>query len=207
MLLAAHHSTVDGTIDTNALDWDVDVDNMKATGIVSIEIIGTGQQAGETWTVGSTTTSGAQVSLVINSGVHAMVLLKGSFYSTNQPGDTYPYVLMDRCFGQQKYRLIKDIHVYGNSSALNIIDCGTTMATAEQLVQVAREDLKLKWANDYTRPMENGEESFCLYYALCVMRALNVIKNVVPVKASIWTEDQMADIIKFVDPSWTCPQS
>eukprot|EP00931_Biecheleriopsis_adriatica_P038766 TRINITY_DN22164_c0_g1_i2.p1 TRINITY_DN22164_c0_g1~~TRINITY_DN22164_c0_g1_i2.p1 ORF type:complete len:142 (+),score=18.96 TRINITY_DN22164_c0_g1_i2:226-651(+) len=116
-------------------------------------------------------------------------LLKGCFYSTNQPGKTYPYVLMDRMGDRQKYRLIQDITAYTGYQGWQIIDYGTTMATAEEFVQVAKEDLKLKWARNCARPMANGEESFCLYYALNVLHALKVLKNVRPVKSNLWTED------------------
>merc|ERR1711920_275614 len=106
--------------------------------------------------------SGATVSLVICGGIHAMVLLKGCFYSTNSEGETYPYCLMDRMGDAQTYRLVKEITGYRGYEGWKIYNCGTTMATAQQFVDIAKKDLKLKWAQSYQSPMENGEESFCL---------------------------------------------
>ncbi|CAE7393998.1 unnamed protein product [Symbiodinium sp. CCMP2592] len=203
--MGSHHSTPNGSIDTNALEWDVDMNNVKATGLVTIEIIGTGCQSGETWTVGSTSASGARVHFVVNSGRHAMVLLTGGFYSTNQPGKTYAYVLIERIVDHQKYRLIHNIKQYTGWKSWELYDCGITMATADKLVDIAREDLKRRWASDFRNPMQNGEESFCLFYAMNVLRALGVLKNLKPVDAELWTKDQMSQIIKFVDPSWKSP--
>lgn len=196
-------STPDHSIDTSVLEWALDSSNVKATGIGTIEITGTDNDEKKTWTVGSKTASGCQVFLIINNRCHAMVLLKGCFYTSKQQDTIYPYVLMDRIGGIQNYRLIKDITKYKSYKCWQKIDCGNSMATAEALVRVTQADLGRRWARDLNNPTD--QESFCLHYALSMLQALEVLKNVQPVEAEIWTKDQMEKAIKHVDPCWTRP--
>jgi len=205
---AFHQFRPSAGIDTNKLGWNFDENNIKASGLASIEFTGTdhqGKPTGEKWTVSSPPPYGAKVSLVIKDGVHAMVLMQGNFETTNHPGKVFNYVLMDRLFQFQSYRLVDDITKYDGYSTFVTMDCGTTMATADKLVNIVKEDLKKKWAQNLLRPREDGEESFCLYYAMNVLHALGVLKNIVPVESDLWKVDQMTKVIKFVDPSWTSP--
>jgi len=204
--MPTHRSACGGDINTNCFDWKLDENNINATDAANIEIIGTHTHAGQSWTVGRKNLSEVQVFLIIKDGCHAMVLQKGCFYTTNEPNKEYQYVLLDRLGDQQNFRLIDDITKYGNYATMQFIECGTTTATADELVQVLKADLKLRWVEDIQRPRADGQESFDLFFALRVLHGLGVLQNVAPVKSRLWTEEQMEGVIKFVDPSWNKPE-
>jgi hypothetical protein len=196
---------------TNTLLYQQDVDNIRAKSDFEIEFIGTGDQEWGTWTVSSKKHMDSQieVSLILKAdATHAVVLLKGKFQSTMvNPGDIYNYAMMERVGDNQKIRLVKNIRDYADVKTWQQIPAGTTIFTAKQLVEVSKQDLRLRWAKNFFNPKRDGTESFCLLYAVRVLHALKVLKNVKPVPATLWTADIMEQVIKFVDPSWVKPRT
>lgn len=193
---AEHTSHGAGFIETNALAYDVDLPNLKAVDVATVEIIGTGDNDGETWKLGAKLGERLKVQFVIKNGNHSQVLLKGHFWTSVNPGTTYEFALLDRLFGEQKIRLVKDITDYNGYNSMKIYDCGTSLPTAMALVFAAKEDLKRKWADDFMHP--NADESFCLFYAVWMIRGLGVLDELKPRASSLWTEAQMQEVMDKV---------
>jgi len=127
------------------------------------------------------------VSFIIHAQQHAMVLLAGGFYTSQRPS-SFKYALCDRFEELERFRLITDITRYAGYEHMKFQPLGTTRATAQQLVEVLQADLSMPWARSLCAPRPDGSESFCLLFALKLIKGLGLIDKVTPEACRLWTK-------------------